>query len=355
MEFPLFKTKIKGLTKKFNLTDPVDRQRYFEAKAGEEIEKLKTYFERDSFIAYLLAKKSAGKGTYAGLLQEIFGPERIAHISVGDIVRRVDEEIKDPQKKKELEDFMRAHYRGFQSMEEIFQAQKNRDTKGLAHSAETILVLLEREISRLGKKTLLIDGFPRNLDQVSYSLFYRTLVGYRDDPDLFILINVPEVVIDERMKNRVICPKCRLSRNLKLLRTQMIDYDRENDTFFLKCENPACQGERMVGKEGDELGIEAIRSRLNQDGELMAKAFSLYGIPKILLRNSVPVNLAKILVDDYEITPAYSYSWDEGKKAVRVTEVPWIIKDDQGTESYSLLAPAVVVPLIKELVKALRL
>jgi len=43
MEFPIFKTKILGATRKFNLADPKERAEYFSFKAGPEIEKLKAY------------------------------------------------------------------------------------------------------------------------------------------------------------------------------------------------------------------------------------------------------------------------------------------------------------------------
>ena len=82
MEFPVFKTKIKGVSQKFNLADPAQRQKYFQAKAGEEIKKLKKYLEKDTFIAYLLAKKRAGKGTYSRLLTpKILTPPQNPHTS----------------------------------------------------------------------------------------------------------------------------------------------------------------------------------------------------------------------------------------------------------------------------------
>ena len=40
--FPLVGTKVEGLNQKFDLTDPVSRQQYFEAKVGKEIEKIKS-------------------------------------------------------------------------------------------------------------------------------------------------------------------------------------------------------------------------------------------------------------------------------------------------------------------------
>jgi len=63
VQFPIFKTKIKGITQKFNLADPKERQIYFELKAGKEIKKLKDYLKNKTFIAYLLGKKNSGKGT----------------------------------------------------------------------------------------------------------------------------------------------------------------------------------------------------------------------------------------------------------------------------------------------------
>ena len=63
----------------------------------------------------------------------------------------------------------------------------------------------------------------------------------------------------------------------------------------------------MIAKEGDEFGIAPIKDRLQTDEKLIKQAFALYGIPKILLRNSVPVKKVKVCVDDYEITPEFYY------------------------------------------------
>ena len=102
MKFPIFKTKVKGVNKKFNLNDPKERAKYFELKCGLEIKKLKDYLKYNTFIAYLLGKKNSGKGTYAKMLAEIIGSEKIDHFSIGDMIRGIDPEMKDPKKKKEL-------------------------------------------------------------------------------------------------------------------------------------------------------------------------------------------------------------------------------------------------------------
>ena len=319
------------------------------AKAGTEIEKVKTFLDQNTFIAYLLGKKNSGKGTYTKLMIEIFGTERIGHISVGDVVRSVHKEIADNVKRQELIDYLQKNYRGYISVDQAMAALEGRDTKTLLPT-EFILTLVKREIDRLPKKTLFIDGFPRDLNQVSYSLYFRDLINYRDDQDVFVLISIPETIIDERMKNRVVCPICNTPRSLKLLRTKEVGYDPATKEFYLICDNSECKGARMKAKEGDNMGIETIRERLKLDEGLIKRALNLYGIPKILLRNDVPANQAKDLFDDYELTPGYFYQLDKQGRP-EVLEKPWIVKNEQGVDSYSLLAPPVVVSWIKQLVK----
>jgi len=349
--FPLFKTKSEKY-KKFDLTDVKERGAYFEYKCGAEIEKLRRYLKNNTFIAYLMGKKSSGKGTYAKMFAEVVDPDKIAHFSIGDMVRSFDDVIKDQQKRKQIVAFLEKNYRGRMPLDQIMKSWDNRSTKTLLPT-ELILALVKKEISKLGRKAIFIDGFPRELDQVSYSLYFRDLINYRDDPDVFVLIDVPNSVIDERIKFRVVCPLCQTSRNLKLLTTKKVEY--ENGKFYLICDNPLCQGARMVTKEGDEQGIEPIKERLNKDEILIKEAFNLQGIPKILLRNSIPIDKTKKFADDYEITPEYIYTFEEKTKKVITLEKPWEIKDDDGILSNSLMPPPVVVSLIKQLTYVLSL
>ena len=59
LEFPVIGTKVKGLTKKFDLNSPLGRKTYFEAKVGPEIEKIREYLDKNTFIAYLIGKKNS--------------------------------------------------------------------------------------------------------------------------------------------------------------------------------------------------------------------------------------------------------------------------------------------------------
>ncbi len=350
--FPIFKTKLEGINQKFQLEDPVNRRKYFELKAGPEIEKLRDWLRDHTFICFLLGKKNSGKGTYSKLFMEAVGSEHVAHISVGDIVREAHKEAENKAKKAELLEFLKKRYRGFISIDQAMDALMGRDTKTLLPT-EFILALVERKINQIGRRAIFIDGFPRDLDQISYSLYFRALAGYRDDPDFMVFIDLPESVIDERMRYRVVCPKCQTPRNLKLLRTKEVGYDSAKKEFYLICDNPGCSPERMTLKEGDELGIEAIRDRIEIDDKIAASLLDLKGIPQIFLRNSIPVEKAKEFVDDYEITPAYLYELDGSK--VKVIEEPWVINDDQGVPSYSLLPQPVAVSLIRQVAQVLGL
>ena len=287
--FPITKTKIEGIAEKFDLNDPIERKKYFEAKVGEDIKKIKKYLEENTFIVYLLGKKNSGKGTYTKLMTEIFGSDKIGHISVGDLVRTVYKDINDPKKREEIVEYLEEHYRGYISVEDAIDTLISKNQKVLLPT-EFILTLLKREIDKFDGRAIFIDGFPRDLDQIQYSLYFRDLADYRLDPDIFIAINIPESVINERMCNRVVCPVCQAPRNLTTFPTKEIGYDKNSKEFFLICDNPECNSARMIGKEGDNAGIESVRERLELDEKLIKKVMSLHGIPKILLRNTIPTS-----------------------------------------------------------------
>ncbi len=352
LEFPIIGTKVKGLNKKFDLTSPKGRSLYFKAKCGDEIKNIDKYLKESSFMAFLLGKKNSGKGTYSHLFCEIFGEENVALVSVGDIVR---ETHANWDKFKNSKDYieLKSLYRGYISFEDAVDALLGRSQDKLLPT-EFILALLKLKLSKLAGKSVFIDGLPREMDQVSYSLYFRDLAGFTDSKDLFILIDIPESVIDERIKYRTVCPICHAVPNKKLLITSKIEYDQKTGEFIMICDNPSCKGARTVRKEGDDLGIDPIRPRLMKDEEILRKAFNLHGIPKILLRNHVPVSEAKKYHDDYELTPEYILKWNKETKKVEVKEKAWIVKDDNGIESHSLLAAPVLTSLLKQMSEILK-
>lgn len=351
-QFPLVRTKVNGVTNKYNLEDPVERRKYFDAKVGADIEKIRDYLRGGTFVSFLLGKKNSGKGTYSKLFMEAIGHEHLAHVSIGDVIRKADHDLRDPAKKVQLVEKLHQRYRGFISVDDVVKTILSRSQQKLLPT-EAILAFLEIEIDQLGRKAVFIDGFPRNMDQVSLSLFFRALMGYRDDPDFFVFIDLPEAVIDERMKYRVICPICKTPRNIRLLRTKNVGYDMATNEYYLMCDQPACQHARMVPKEGDSQGIESIRERIDIDDRVMRTLLELQGVPKVYLRNSLPVDQVREYVDDYEITPAYAYKYDAANKEVKITEEPYVMADDEGNKSVSLLPPPVVIALIKQVAQIL--
>jgi hypothetical protein len=141
MKFPIFKTKIEGVTQKFDLTDPEQTREYFQLKAGKEIEKLRDYLKENTFVAYFLGKKNSGKGTYSKMFAEIVAPERIDHFSIGDMVRGVDQELTDKEKKKELISYLEKNYRGPHSLDALIYSLETRSTQTLLPT-ELILTLV---------------------------------------------------------------------------------------------------------------------------------------------------------------------------------------------------------------------
>ncbi|MFV1917603.1 MAG: hypothetical protein ACC618_03960, partial [Patescibacteria group bacterium] len=169
LEFPIIGTKVssKGHDKKFDLSSPNGRKEYFEFKVGDEIVHIKKYLGQNSFIAYFLGKKNSGKGTYSKLLTEIFGEDKIEHVSVGDLVRDVHSNWKKFSKSLKFIELKKL-YRGYISFDEAVDTLLGRSTEKLLPT-EFILALLKLHISELEGKTLFIDGLPREMDQVSYS------------------------------------------------------------------------------------------------------------------------------------------------------------------------------------------
>ncbi len=335
---PFRKTK-----QKYDLNTLKGRHDYFQDKAGKLVEALQEFFENHTFIAYWLAPKNAGKSTFIGLLKEIFGKHTFNHISVGDILR--DFQKNYTAKKQEYDNYFKQNYRGYIKLEDAIEAVLRPDISTLKPT-ELVLTLIKKEIDSLPKRILFLDGFPRTEDQISYSLYFRELINYRDDPDIFIMIHLPLAVIDERIKYRRICPNCKRSYNLKLLPTEKIEYDKEKDEFYLVCDDSECNNARLVSKQGDDKGIENIIPRIKKDLKLMEMAENLYGVPKVHMYNALEKQDAFNYVQDYEVTAEYSYTYENGK-VVKHTS-PWHVVDN-GKEYYSLLSSPVLLQLLKQL------
>lgn len=335
----------------YDLYTPQGRRLYFNSRVAEEITFLREYLSQNTFIGYMLGPKMAGKGTYTNQLKEILGEGYFENISVGDLVRDAEKEyLEQGEKNSELYKYTEKNYRGFLSLEEVFQSLTNRSTAKLSLPTEFVLMLVKRQIEKFGKKSIFIDGFPRNIDQVSFSLVMRDLVNFREDPDCFIFINLPIAVINARIKDRRTCPVCRNSRNIELNPTSIVKTDPETGDILLYCDNPGCVKDniKMERKEGDEKGIDLIKDRVITDLQVMEMARKMYGIYKFELYNAVPFDSADKLTYSFERT--YSFKHEIHGSEVISTKTEYIV-EDHGKKYYSMLPPYVVVRFIKELAK----
>lgn len=336
----------------YNFTDKDDRAKYFQSKIGLEIEKLKKFMKNNTFIGYLIAPKNAGKGTYLSILKELLGEESFSHISVGDIVRRTHEEYEKECKNSKVYEYIVKNYRGLYTPNELFDSLVNRTTAKLILT-EIIIMLIKREIDLIPRKTIFIDGFPRQASQIESTLFMRDILNYRNDPDLFVFINLPMQLIDERIKGRRTCPSCKFPYNMPLLPSSDVRFDKEKHEFYYVCDKPYCSNhQRAISKEGDELGIKNIEERIVNDLKLMEIMRKVYGVPKIELYNSLEIEKAFEYCDEYEYTKSYRYEINDDK--INIIESNFEIVD-HGKRYLSLKAESVIPQFIKQLVDVFKL
>jgi adenylate kinase family enzyme len=298
----------------------------------------------------------AGKGVYSKMFEEVFGADYLAVVSVGDVIRAAHQALENPESASGFMSKLVDVYTGHTPLSVCIDALLSRSTAKLSIPTEFIVALLQLEISRIGKKSLFIDGLPRTPDQLETAKTFKSLIGYADTKEFFIIIDTPEAAIDERIKLRKVCPLCKTSRNLTMLPSKFVGYSPEDDQFYMLCDNDMCSGynkEILVSKEGDSEGTKLIQERLNNDGNLIDLALNIKDIPLVLLRNSVPVTKAVEYCEEYELTHINKYSYNSSTDSVETTLGKWVFKDDAGMDSYGLLSAPIVVSLISQVHKIL--
>jgi adenylate kinase len=134
----------------------------------------------------LFGAPGAGKGTYASRLSSLFG---IVSIATGDMFR---EEIKrDTSLGRKVGEYVRCGK--------------------LVPDDIVIDILAERLKGREAEKGVILDGFPRTVQQAE-------ALGKIAKIDAIVQIVVPEWIIVERLSNRRICSKCGTIYNLRYLK-----------------------------------------------------------------------------------------------------------------------------------------
>jgi adenylate kinase len=130
----------------------------------------------------IMGVQGCGKGTQAKLLKEALD---LVHISVGDIFRwHIQSHTKLGARIKRIMD------EGQLVPDDVVE--------------EVVKQRLEQHDWNYG---FILDGFPRNSRQAAFFL-----ESY--DIDAVLLIDVPDALVQERILNRRLCPKCGLDYNL---------------------------------------------------------------------------------------------------------------------------------------------
>ncbi len=132
-------------------------------------------------VLVLLGAPGSGKGTLSAKLKNELG---YIHLSTGDLFRKIMKSDSPLGKK----------------INEVIQS-------GKLVSDDLTNELVKQELSSIQNKNIVLDGYPRTVDQAKY-LDSITKV------DKAILINVNNDVIIKRISGRRMCPKCNSIYNI---------------------------------------------------------------------------------------------------------------------------------------------
>lgn len=131
----------------------------------------------------LLAPPAAGKGTQSELLCKKYG---FVHISTGDLIREA------VSKNDEMSAYLTEQMQS-----------------GKLVSDEIILKLLDTKLAEISNEVgVILDGFPRNLEQVAKSKQYKYLNAAVEEDTCVIYLSVKYDLAIKRIVGRISCPKC---------------------------------------------------------------------------------------------------------------------------------------------------
>ncbi len=172
-------------------------------------------------IIIMLGAQGTGKGTVAGILNKEKG---WIQLSTGDIFR---------------ENISKGTELGIEANKYI--------SKGCLVPDEITISMVENRLEELKNEDgIILDGFPRNLEQAKK--LDEILAAKGQKIDWVMNLETPRDEIIERMMNRRVCSKCKATYNLKLHPSKVPGV----------CDN--CGGELII--RADDSDENAIRQRL---------------------------------------------------------------------------------------------
>ena len=324
------------------------REEFFQKRVGNKLKSLKDYLGRKEFVAFFLAKKQAGKGTYAKILSELTN-DKIVHVAVGDLVREAEKKVKDKKTRPEFIKNLKKYYKGDKSLDKVAEEFANQTKSLQLLPTDVVMALIEQAIEKNRGHAIILDGFPRSVEQVAMAAKMQADFGKRGLPSLFVEVNCPREVLKARNVHRRACPICQDPKNIKLLVTDKIEYDKKTGEFHLVCDRPECKGARMVAKQGDIEGMKKREFLQRQVDDVIGEIKNKMPHAHIAIHNSIPVDEAKASHDMTDFTEEAELSWNPTNKEVTKKFKPMIVKDDQGRDAYSRWPEPVVVELIDKL------
>jgi adenylate kinase len=189
----------------------------------------------------LLGAPGSGKGTQAEHLRRELG---LTHIASGDLFRD------HLQRKTDL---------GLRASDYM--------TRGaLVPDEITIAMLRERVIQPDTAKGVLLDGFPRTMEQTI--ALNEMMTGLGREIDAVLYVEVPDEVLVERLSGRLICRECQAPFH-------------KTANPFRVCPHGKCQGEHLYQRADDT--PETVRARLATYHRQTAPVIDYYRLINLLV------------------------------------------------------------------------
>jgi len=189
----------------------------------------------------LLGAPGSGKGTQANHLQRALG---LTHIASGDLLRD------HLQRKTDL---------GFRASEYMARG-------ALVPDPITIALLRERISQADTVKGVLLDGFPRTMEQAIALDEMMATLGRKIDAVLYV--EVPDEELVKRLSGRLVCRECQ------------VPFHRIANPFAA-CPHGRCTGQHLYQRSDD--GPDTVRARLVTFHRQTAPVVDYYGLINLLV------------------------------------------------------------------------
>ena len=204
-------------------------------------------------IILMMGAQGTGKGTVAGIISEGTGIEQL---STGDVFR------KNIKEQTPL---------GVEANKYIAKGQ-------LVPDEITVPMVTEYLDSDLAKNGIILDGFPRTLEQAQK--LDEILAERGKKVDLVINLTTPRDEIIDRIMTRRVCPNCKTTYNIKLSPPKV-------EGICDKC------GSKIIQRE-DDSSAEAINQRLEIYENKTAPLVEYYEKKGVLRTEEVSIRINRL-------------------------------------------------------------